>query len=232
MQYPEEKIEDAIYYILSLNPDVFFTVDELYDIIKKDKICNVNSKSALKTRFSSMELNFTNLCICEDKIKFIKNNDNNDNNLINVSNLSYDMVSVVNNPERYPNVKFNIIYENGQTIQHLLCISGNINLLKKIHENFGLDFNVKNSQGETIMDVSSDPFVLKTLSDFKTAQLEEKYISINYELKSQNNSLQDTNYKLNLELEKSKKKGYQALVISILSAIFLAIMWSKLLIKN
>ncbi len=153
-------------------------------------------------------------------------------NLCNVPKFNMKQIEdVVANPQKYPEIKFDTIYEHGQTILHILCIENRQDLLEKIGSSFNINFFAKNESDQTLFDVISvktdisSQLLYKMLLKLMTDQMREIKDSGLSSIKTKNTLLQEQNNKLFNENRILQKQtdNYKTYMMSI-SVIFFIVL--------
>jgi len=209
MEFPSDQIEKAVYYVLTLNPNKTLTFDELYDLTKREKVCPSFFDTSSKTTFKNKCLNISKLYdhieTHNETMRFKIKNEYED----------LDLMSLINSSD----IKFDAPYRNGQSILHILCLLGRTDLLEVLANNFELNFNTTNNEGKTLMNISDDPKILRTIHELSVKQLEQKYKHEQYDLKLTNSKLLKSNTVLLVELKNIDDR--QNCAISMILVVFL-----------
>jgi len=200
MQYDYSDLDRAIYYVLTLNPDKPMSKNEIID--------KLNSENALGIhifRGAQFDIDgYFNKCL-DKMVKTYKNITVSDGKYVyNLkSTPKFDLKkieTIIKYPNQFPDIKFDTIYQHGQTILHILCMENRYDLLEKLDASFNLNFFVKNEIDQTVFDIidtnineNEKTLMHKKLLKLVSKQLNE--ISTNYtsEIKTLNTILQNKN---------------------------------------
>jgi hypothetical protein len=210
MEYSYDKLSDGIYYLLSVYPNQMFTKDDLLTSLNKENICP-EYFIRMGARIHSTYF----LDCCDNVVKNYKNvNYDGTFYTLKTNTTKYDFEKVekiILHPELYPEVKFDRIYENGQTILHMVCSENKLSLLEKLGKSYELDFFVKNDYGQRLQDVipynTLGSLTMRTLIDVMTTQLKEKHDGNLAESKQLNTKLQHKNNEIFFENQVLKTKN-------------------------
>lgn len=231
MEYDYVDLKKAIYYFLTLHPNQKFTVSELYNEIKKEKICkdleyyeSKCSKDALAYFVKS----------CRDVYTGYKNITylgSSDSYMIKAEISKYNMTEVENmikNPQLYPDIRYDALFKDGQTLLHILCHEGKNELLEQVAESFHIDLSTKNGNGESLIDVipKSNDDTARALLKIAMVQMREISDGRILELKKLNTELQNVNNSLFYQLNDAKHNitVYQTRIYMVCIASFLFIL--------
>lgn len=201
MEFTSDKIQDAIYYVLTINPNKTFTIDDLCTVIKCDNICNsffaknggYNTRSSsllFKEHCKSLPENFTNVSFDGTYYSFKQ------------TELQYDInkiETIVNTfLESSDNIDFDFhkIYQKGQSVLHILCILNKQELLSKLSDMIVIDFDTPNNEGQTLYQVTDNLDFLNFLIKLTLKQYKEQRDYVICDLKMRNTELSNKNEEL------------------------------------
>lgn len=155
MEYSLSELYKSVLFTLSLNPNKKFRLDELYQEIIKNGSC-----PELST-FYYTRSDLTLVTACEKAIDTYQNihfdgktyylETNNNKETINNYNIG-EISKIIKNPTEH-DFSLEKIYQNGQTILHILCEMHNDKLLNELHKSFNIDLTIKNNIGKSVLDV-------------------------------------------------------------------------------
>ena len=195
MQYNYSDLDKAIYYILTLNPDKQLSKDEIMDKVNSENVINIHifRGSQFDIYFNEclnkMIETYKNVTVSDDKYTY---------NLKSEQKFDLKKIEIiVKYPDQFPDVKFDTIYQHGQTILHILCMENRYDLLEKLDASFNLNFFVKNEFDQTVFDVVDTnvrgTLMYKILSKLVSKQSKEINTSDTLEIKTLNTLLQNKN---------------------------------------
>ena len=200
MEYPLSELPKAIYYFLSLHPNESFTFKNLRQNLTNEKIC---TEYLPHTSYADGEMFWE--CACNtvrdtyENIKF----ENKRISLNIKSDKKYDMSlieSIVNDPASYPSVSYDMPYDDdNQTILHILCQEGRIDLLRKLNNNFDLNLYTVNKNGQHL-----DEVIPPTSEGIETMKTLFKLLCENHNSKMLAMKRLNTQLTLAMKIEKEK----------------------------
>lgn len=235
MEFTYDQLADGIYYFLSLYPNEQFTKEELLQGLEKDKICPEYFNTSITRNRSSyfdkccadVSNNYKNVYYDGDRYSLIKMS----------SKYNFKQIeNIINNPDMYPDVTFDKIYENGQTLLHIVCSENRFDLLEKIGKLYAIDFYTKNESGQFLYDVISNTnsgvLTMRTLVKLLTNQMKETHDGMLIEIKKLNTFLQKKNnemyYLNNTLMDKNKDLTTKVFIykaIMMMMMIFMCLMY-------
>jgi len=232
MEYEYSDLKKAIYYFLTIHPNQKFTTTELYDGLKKEKIC----KDLEIYELSNPQSTWTHFIkSCRDMYAGYKNvtyNSSTDSYIIRAETSKYNMPEIENMikyPQLYPDVRYDSLYTDGQTLLHILCSEGKNDLLEEIARSFHIDLSTKNQHGQSLVDVipKTNDDTARMLLRITMSQMREISDGRILELKKLNTELQNANNKLfaQVHTEKHNITIYQARIYGLYVIIFVLIMF-------
>lgn len=261
MEYTIDKLDEAICYYLSLHKDEAISIQRIYNELCTENICpdlkNYKNREMNK-------ITFTSLChIMDTKIEGIqKIYKGTTLYLVLTDKSKYDiavkyggydkLVDDKSIPSVLPpqdivlehilstadwNNKYSLTdrFNETDTVMHIICRKGNRNLLKKMMNEFDFDPYLKNTLGQTLMDVlprTDEGFMM--LTDLLTYDHDKKMFSLRRELqdvKICNTKCSDLSYSSRMDAEKFKndyerlsrdKLGMQiAIVVLVMAFLYM-----------
>lgn len=158
MEYPRKDLSKAIYYVLSLNPNKSYNVEELNDLLLNEKACpeftdNVVTRYQLSKALDelSKELKimmetYDNLFFANDKITLT-----NESQLTNIKKIIES--------EKYQEIKkldFESLEYDGDSLLHLLCKNKETELLNIVSKYHNINFLKQNVSGVTLLNILAE----------------------------------------------------------------------------
>ena len=200
MEYPLSELPKAIYYFLTLHPNECFTFKDLRHNLMNENICTEFLPYVSHAdRDIFWEHSCNTVCNTYENIKF----ENRKISLNIPSEQKYDMKlieNIINNPISYTSVLYDIPYDDSdQTILHILCQEGRIDLLRKLSNNFDLNLYAVNRNGQYI-----DEVIPSTSEGIKTMKTLFKLLRENHNSKLLNMKKLNTQLTLAMNIEKEK----------------------------
>lgn len=194
MEFELKDLDKAVYYYLTTNPDVSFTPIDIFEGIMKDKICpdlSMGNTDYIKVTNICMNLQslYTNV-IYDEKMNTCKFTTKSNSNLKIIEEF-------VENPEMYPEINLQNLYDGENTILHVVCKECRLDLMQKITQKFYVDFDVKNKKGQHMIDMiptnQKGVDMLKYINKVMMDQNNDKMNSENLNLKKSNTQLLEHN---------------------------------------
>jgi len=193
MEYSIDKLDEAIVFYLTCNPDKPKSIYEVYNGLCEEKICPDLNKSFMTKDINKTK--FTTICHVLDTLycnihKFYSNNtlylmfSLKDKNQIILSNyhliknvtnpvcefLAPDQCNVINYMLDNKNycTSFNLteFMNDRDTMLHIVCQSNRVDLLDKMLLSYDVDINVKNKEGKTPLDISTNNQIMRKLLEY------------------------------------------------------------------
>ena len=201
MEYSIVDLPKAVYYILTLNPNMRYSMDAMYNAILKEGACP-EFTNGYYTRYGGGQQ------LVEACIKASQTYENvaftGGECYLKVKLDNYDMCEIeriVKNPSTY-HEPFDKPYAAGQTILHILCKERSNQLLDELSKSYKIDVMARNDKGESLLDVIpvDSQETVKTLFKITLNQMREAQNTVVSEIKSKNTDLLKANNCLNCEL--------------------------------
>lgn len=213
MEYTIDKLEDAIMYYLTLEPDTPKSVYKIYNDLIADKICpslnEIKNKDIYKMKFTTlchtMDTRYTNLKkFHANQVLYLVFTTKNvtefiDNNYptaytSNTSELpkNCDMIEyILNNPDYCSDFDFTDFIDGNDTVLHVICRNNNVNLLNKLLDRYNVDVNIKNKNNQMPVEVTMSTEVTKKLIEYQYKKREIEYENRLIALQSYNTTLRN-----------------------------------------
>lgn len=217
MDFSRSNLTKAIYYVLTLNPNKRFTTYDLLEELELNNACteltnNVMTRSfrinALREIESAMRdaSNEYNNVYCIDGKCYLKQR----------NKYVTDWESHIKTETKKTLVNVDEPRYDGDSLLHLLCKSGENELIECLAKNHNIDLTRRNSKGESVLDVTSDDvktlkmlldIVIKQTQNQQSSMLEESLLRINQVTKT-NNQLTRANDELIDKVTQLKSSNY------------------------
>ncbi len=179
MEYSYTDLSKAIYYVLSLHPNKEMTIDDIYyELVKENACVDFTENNQQNSHIHNLHFHKS----CYKMMSTYKNvNYNNIKNtyvIATTKKSKYNIDEIKNiilHNQSYQYAKYDDIYENGQTIVHILCIEGMHELLEHILSSNKINLLVENNFGQSLFDVVSinDNETMKILLRSSTRQIKQ-----------------------------------------------------------
>lgn len=234
---PEEETE--IFQLLVQSANTFRSVHSLYNEYTSnnknkpipDKRKFILSCELLNTGFKNIKKTYKNnvlyLTFSTDKTlneQFEMDSNVNDDKDFEALDKCDVIEYMFNNPKFSTNLSFSEYVDGTDTILHLLVRRNKYDLLNNIVAVYDVDFDIKNKNGEIVLDVIdfSDPRssrqIIRTILAYQLNKYKLANANMDTELKRQNTQLSEKNYQLTSQtiMLRDESSYYQMLMYSMI----------------
>jgi hypothetical protein len=228
MEYSLFELEKAVYYTLTLNPNIQFSLDDLRNEIGSKGSCpDFSSKYNTRSEMDRLENACANASSIYNNVCF-----NGTSCYLRIAD-KYDMMEIekmIRSPHAYGDLSLDKPYCAGQTIPHILCIEGNSTLLDELSKSFQINVMTKNEKGQTLLDVipSEKQETMKTLVKIAINQMRDAQNIAISEIRSKNTDLLKANSSMRNEI--ASLRDYKTQMNSRLYVILLLLLLLLLLL--
>lgn len=200
MEFSRNNLSDAVYYILTLNPNKKFSLAEMINKLDSENACpEFSNQSLYMTRSSRIKINEElDRAMTDATLKY--NNVHYSDGLCYLKqrnkHVEFIEPSIKTEVEK-SSINIESLEYDGDSLLHLLCRNSETELLETISKYYEINVNKSNSKGESLLDVVSDDDTktLKTLIKILLKQHElsnvttKEYARFNASLNDENTTL-------------------------------------------
>lgn len=256
MEYNIEKLDEAIVYYLTYNPDIPKSINQIYNSLCEEKICPDLGKSFInkdinRIRFSTIchvldsqydnihkFYNGTQLYLMfstKDKADIIKSNQslighqNPIQHQFDIPNHCNIIDYILDNSNYYSQFSLAEFMDGKNTALHIVCKEGRLDLLNKILDKYDINIQTKNKDGQSIVELVTNAQIMKKLLDYDYSKKIIKLETTTLNLKN-NNALMSIS--TSLTLKKAGSDLYKWRVLAKIYGYTLAALIIKVLFNN
>lgn len=254
-----DRLAKDIFQMLTISANKFRSVYSLYnEYVLNDKNRYVSKRDfsltceLLNTYYKNVEKKYyDNICyvafvtdpshLSNDDREQIKNTIAKEDNEFNSLDKCDVFEYMINNPKFCDNVSLKDYCDGNDTILHLLTRKNKYDIIVKIANLYDVDFDVKNKNGESVLDVinyedlQSAMKIVKLITSYQVNKYQLKNFVVNESVKKQNSTLVEQNKELRNEVtsltksvketESSKKMATNFLFVLIAMYVYLVYLY-------